>query len=88
MKISETANDVIHILKKVGKPLPREDVISAMVKRGYSTEEFWDAYGELQNVAHIGSWSEQNTNQKLMCYYPPNELTNKVQACLDRGDDW
>ena len=38
--------------------------------------------------AHIGRWRDQKTGKTFYQWYPPNDLTNKVQECLDRGDDW
>jgi spore coat polysaccharide biosynthesis protein SpsF (cytidylyltransferase family) len=37
----------------------------------------------MDKKAHIGRDSKLGYR-----YYEPNELTNKVQECLDRGDDW
>jgi len=40
-------------------------------------------FKKLRNTAHIGYESKLGYR-----WYEPNDLTNKVQECLDRGDGW
>lgn len=40
-------------------------------------------FKKLRNTANIGHDSKLGYR-----YYEPSDLTNKVQECLDRGDNW
>jgi len=66
-----------------------------------TTEELWavlntmkhappwrDIKRKLDNTANIGSLYDRERQTTVFRWYEPNELTNKVQECLDRGDDW
>jgi len=69
------------VLEKQDDWVAKEDVTTE-VRRIFPKADMRPVFAHLQTRAHIGY---QNGTLR---YYPPNDLTNKVQECLDRKDNW
>jgi hypothetical protein len=83
------AERIVSYLKNEARDVRRVDLEQIALKHKYSKEQFYDALREVQDtVANIGQWQDQVSKQHLLRYYPPTELTDQVQECLDRGEDW
>lgn len=70
------------VLEKADDWMTKEE-LTAEVKTVFPKVNMWDVWKKLNNLAHIGYISNRGYR-----YYPPNELTNKVQECIDKGDNW
>lgn len=80
---------IVAYLQKENKDVKRSNVQKIAEKYGYSSEDFFIALEILAETrANVGQWKDHKTKVNYLRYYEPDELTNKVQECLDRGDDW
>lgn len=57
--------------------------ITTEVQSLYPKADMSPVFKKLRNLAHIGYESKLGYR-----WYEPNDLTDKIQECLDRGDDW
>lgn len=80
---------IVTYLQKENKDVKRVDVQKMAEKHKYSTEDFFISLEVIaETYATIGQWQDQKTKVNYLRYYQPNYLTDKVQECLNRGDDW
>jgi len=79
---------IIKYIREFEQDIPRKEVISHFENEETPKELIMEALKELENLANIGQWWNPEQKCAYIRWYPPNELTNKVQECLDRGDDW
>lgn len=70
------------VLEKADNWMTKEE-ITAEVKTVFPKADLSQVWKKLHTLAHIGYESKLGYR-----YYQPNDLTDKVQECLDRGDDW
>jgi len=69
------------VLEKQGDWMTRDELtteVRQVFPKAYMNPVFKYLYGQ----AHIGY------EHGAFRYYEPNDLTNHVQACLNRGDNW
>lgn len=59
------------------------DELTAEVRAVFPKADMRPVFEKLRKLAHIGYFSKEGYR-----YYEPNELTNKIQECLARGDAW
>jgi hypothetical protein len=59
-----------------------KDDITIAVREVFPKADMRPVFTHFRSRANIGY------EKGKFRYYPPNELTNKVQECLNRGDDW
>jgi hypothetical protein len=86
MKLKER---IIDYLRKTNRDINRNDLIAVAEKAGYKRDMVYEILKEIADTtANIGQWQDSKTRVTYIRWYQPNELTNKVQECLDRGDDW
>jgi hypothetical protein len=89
MKTSELATDIIEVLRGYNAPVSRELVVNKFVRSGYKRSQVFDALKELENVANIGQWRDQEKQENFLRWYPWREGVDDItQAALDRGNDW
>jgi hypothetical protein len=88
MKLSTLSERIITYCKNNGGDIPKEKVEKVAQHYKYTLPQIRSAFRELENVAHIGQWYDAQTKKSYIRWYEPNDLTNHVQECLDRGDDW
>ena len=69
------------VLEKQGDWMTREE-LTIEVRQVFPKADMRPVFKYLYGRSHIGY------ENGAFRYYEPNELTNKVQECLDRGDDW
>lgn len=70
------------VLEKQEDWMSKDDLANE-VRRVFPKTELRDVHKYLYSRANIGYDSQLGFR-----YYEPNELTNKVQVCIDRGEDW
>lgn len=86
MKLQER---IIDYLRKKNTDVDRNDLIAVAEKAGYKRDDVYDTLKEITDtMSNIGQWQDNKTKVNYVRWYEPNDLTNKVQECLDRGDDW
>lgn len=86
MKLQER---IIDYLRKKNTDVDRDDLIAVAEKAGYKRDDVYDTLKEITDtMSNIGQWQDNKTKVNYVRWYEPNDLTNKVQECLDRGDDW
>lgn len=86
MKLQER---IIDYLRKKNTDVDRDDLIAVAEKAGYKRDQVYDTLKEITDtMSNIGQWQDNKTKVNYVRWYEPNELTAKVQECLDRGDDW
>lgn len=86
MKLQER---IIDYLRKKNTDVDRDDLIAVAEKAGYKRDQVYDTLKEITDtMSNIGQWQDNKTKVNYVRWYEPNDLTNKVQECLDRGDDW
>lgn len=86
MKLQEC---IIDYLRKKNTDVDRNDLIAVAEKAGYKRDQVYDTLKEITDtMSNIGQWQDNKTKVNYVRWYEPNDLTNKVQECLDRGDDW
>lgn len=69
-------------------PQCEDAILKAAEKVGYKQDAVRTALRQMPEIAHIGRWWESKERTAYWCGYPQNALTDKVQACLDRGEAW
>lgn len=80
---------IIDYLRKKNTDVDRNDLIAVAEKAGYKRDDVYDTLKEITDtMSNIGQWQDKNTKVNYVRWYETNDLTNKVQECLDRGDDW
>lgn len=80
---------IFDYLKNKNCDVERDTILAVAKKAGYKADDVYTAMRELCNIqSTIGAWSDGKTRVQYMRWYEPSELTNKVQECLNRGDDW
>lgn len=80
---------IIDYLRKKNTDVDRDDLIAVAEKAGYKRDDVYDTLKEITDtMSNIGQWQDKNTKVNYVRWYEPNDITNKVQECLDRGDDW
>lgn len=80
---------IVSYLQKENKDVKRATVQKIAEKYGYSSDDFFIALEVIADTtSNIGQWQDNKTKVNYLRWYEPNELTAKVQECLDRGDDW
>jgi hypothetical protein len=83
------AERIVSYLKTKKGAVKRSEMLKIAEHHGYTADEFFMALEVIDDsFANIGQWKDMASKTNYLRYYPPNELTNKVQECLDRGDDW
>lgn len=83
------AERIATYLQKENRDIKRSNVQKIAEGHGYSVDDFYIALEVITEThANIGQWQDQKTKVNYLRWYKPNELTAKVQECLNRGDDW
>lgn len=70
------------VLEKADSWMSKEE-IATEIKAIFPRVNLQEVWKRLNILANIGYDSKKGYR-----YYEPDGLTNKVQECLDRGDDW
>lgn len=82
-------NQIIKFLKaNQHRDVNRTELLDQAHEAGVYSGVVYDVLKELENIAHIGQWWDTEKRTVWLRYYQPNELTDKVQECLARGDNW
>jgi hypothetical protein len=79
---------IVSYLKKENKDVKRAVLQKICEKHGYSSDVFFVSLEIADTTANIGKWQDYKTKVNYIRWYPPNDLTNQVQECLDRGYAW
>jgi len=71
------------------KVIEESDLLVAAISVGYRTNDFRFVKNFLkESQSNVGYWYEPKEKKTYYKWYRPNELTKKVQECLDRGEEW
>lgn len=85
----ELKERIIDYLRKMNTDVTRDKLMTVAKKEGYEPDQVYEALKEIADTrANIGQWQDHKTKINYLRWYVPNDLTNQVQECLDRGDDW
>lgn len=80
---------IVSYLQKENKDVKRSTLQKIAENHGYGEDDFFIALEVIaETFSNIGQWQDHKTKVNYLRRYEPNELTAKVQECLDRGDDW
>lgn len=70
------------VLEKADDWMTAEEIITE-IHAVFPKVDTRPVFARLTQLAHIGKEIDLGYR-----WYEPNELTNHVQECLDRGEDW
>lgn len=71
------------------KVIEENDLLVEAIQAGYRKYDIRRVKSFLENSqSNVGFWYDSKTKKTYYRWYEPSELTDKVQECLDRGDNW
>jgi len=79
---------IIKYIRQFDQDIPKKEVVKHFENEGDDKETIYAAMNDLENLSNIGQWWDSEQKCAYIRWYPPTALTNQVQECLDRGDDW
>lgn len=79
---------VIKYIREFDEDIPRQQIVTHFTNMDIPRDTVHQALRDLENISNIGHWWNAKQKCAYVRWYAPNSLTNHVQECLDRGDNW